>query len=231
MVLRRNLWDPSAIDGSGTEGVAAPDGILFPDHGAFQSDATAAAASASDWSGVAIDVDFVDHTLTFSDTTTELTAPPDASSPDDAAIATVHNLGPAGLDWRVTPDFDDDPGWVPGVITQPSSEQTSHTTDDGIAAPDSSSPADAAITTVQNVQNVGPAGLDWRVTPDFDNDPGWVPPPDLTRSTAESVADASSATTDVAPAAQDDSRTLSSTFADLSAQYPGELWPANWWLL
>ncbi len=63
---------------------------------------------------------------------------------------------PAGLDWRITPDFDDDPGWVPGVVTQPSSEESgeedseeddSTTPDDDVAPPDTSSQDDMGVET------------------------------------------------------------------------------------
>ena len=99
MMLRRSLWDPSAIDGHGTEGGAAPDGgILLPDHGAFQFDAAAPADTANDWSGVGIDVDFVDDTLTFGDTTTDSPAAldprPVAPSEDNAGIARRKPRGP-----------------------------------------------------------------------------------------------------------------------------------------
>jgi hypothetical protein len=68
----KNPWNPSAVDGSGTEGATAPDsGILFPDHGAFQYAATDPASAASDWSDVAVDIDFVDDMLTFASTTAQ----------------------------------------------------------------------------------------------------------------------------------------------------------------
>ncbi len=242
-MLRRSLWDPSAIDGHGTEGGAAPDGgILLPDHGAFQFDAAAPADTANDWSGVGIDVDFVDDTLTFGDTTTDSPAAldprPVAPSEDNAGIET-QAPGPAGLDWRITPDFDDDPGWVPGVITQPPADTTSRTTGDGIAPPDTSSRADPEIAAVQNVV---PAALDWQITPDFDDDPGWVPgvifPPATTddddlRPDTDAVEDSDSPSGDRTDApqavSQDVERAL--TYDEVSAQYPGIVWPVNWWLL
>jgi hypothetical protein len=228
MSVRNNLWDPCAVDGIDATTVL-DEGILFPDHGAFQFDAAAPAAASADWSDIVVDIDFVDDTLTFGETAPlelsisdmpaaphdeartlsspldELSAlypgavwppmsewasltpgdsgaPPDTSSPDDAGITTLQNLGPAGLDWRITPDFDDDPGWVPGVVTQPSSEETSTTSDDGIVASDG--PPDAGL-----------------------------------------------AATDTTEVPRDETVTSSLTLADLNEQYPGIVWPANWWLL
>lgn len=145
---------------------------------------------------------------------------------------------PAAVDWLITPDFDDDPGWVPGVVTQPSSDQTSRTTDVGIPPPDTSSQADPEIAAVQNV---GPAGLDWRITPDFDDDPGWQPgiifpplpsaddgglrPAALSQHDAgiEQVPDAGSFATGSAdePPLRDETQTTSLTLAELNEQYPG----------
>jgi hypothetical protein len=278
MSVRNNLWDPFAVDGIDAATVS-DGGILFPDHGAFQFDAAAPAVGSADWSDIVVDIDFVDDTLTFSETAQlelsisdtpaapqdetrtlstpldELSAlypgivwppmsewasatndndpPPETSSPDDAGIATVQNLGPAGLDWRITPDFDDDPGWVPGVVTQPPSDETSTTSDDGIAQDD---------TAIETVQATGPAGLDWQVTPDFDDDPGWYPgwipsPAQDSRTTGDGVApqsavpDTSAVTNAADEPPRDETVTASLTLAELNEQYPGIVWPANWWLL
>jgi hypothetical protein len=218
MELRRNLWDPFAVDGSGTEGAAAPDGgILFPNHGAFQFDATAPAAAAPDWSDIAVDIDFVDDTFKFGDTTTDSPVSLVQEAPGETQTSSL--------------TYEELSALYPGIVWPPLSERTSPTTDGGDPRPDTSSQDDAGIET----QAPSPAGLDWWVTPDFDDDPGWVPgvtvqpPHDETASTTDERApDAGAVTTDAPP---DETRALSSTLAELNEQYPGIVWPANWWLL
>ncbi len=48
----------------------------------------------------------------------------DTPSQGDAGTGLIQDTGPAGLDWRITPDFDDDPGWHPGVIFPPTPRLT-----------------------------------------------------------------------------------------------------------
>jgi hypothetical protein len=115
------------------------------------------------------------------------------------------------------------------------SEWTSPATDGGDPRSAISSQADPEVAAVQNV---GPAGLDWQVTPDFDDDPGWYPGWIPTSATAprtdDGAAPTNSATTssaDEPPALRDETQTSSLTLAELNEQYPGIVWPANWWLL
>jgi hypothetical protein len=106
----------------------------------------------------------------------------------DPDIAAVQNVGPAGLDWRITPDFDDDPGWQPGVIFPPTTSP-----DDGGLRPDA------------------PSQLDAGTEP--------IPDADATGSADE-------------PPLRDETQTSSSlTLAELNEQYPGIVWPADWWQL
>ena len=122
---------------------------------------------------------------------------------------------------------------VDGVVTQPPSDETSTKSDDGIAQDD---------TAIETVQATGPAGLDWQVTPDFDDDPGWYPgwipsPAQDSRTTGDGVApqsavpDTSAVTNAADEPPRDETVTASLTLAELNEQYPGIVWPANWWLL
>jgi len=204
--------------------VVSPDGILFPDHGAFQFDATAPAGAASDWSDVAVDIDFVDDTLTFGETASlELSISDMPAAPQDEART-------------LSSPLDELSALYPGAVWPPMSEWASATNDND-PPPDTSSLVDGSIVTVQAPS---PAGLDWWVTPDFDDDPGWypgwIPSPTQTSAmaddgiaTSDPALDAGSAVTVDVP--RDETVTSSLTLAELNEQYPGIVWPANWWLL
>jgi hypothetical protein len=226
MPVRSNLWDPFAVDG--IDAATAPDGgILFPDHGAFQFDATAPAAATDDWSDIVVDIDFVDDTLTFGDTTAqqELNIGDTPAGPQDGTRSLSTPRGELS-------------GLYPGIVWPPMSEWTSATNDND-PPPETSSPDDASIATVQNL---GPAGLDWQVTPDFDDDPGWYPgwipsSDQASRTSGDGVApqsavpDTSAVTSAADEPPRDETVTASLTLAELNEQYPGIVWPANWWLL
>jgi hypothetical protein len=150
-----------------------------------------------------------------------------------------------GGDPRSVAPSQDDPGWVPGVVTQPPSAETSSWPAGWPVLAPRPDPDIAAV------QNVGPAGLDWRITPDFDDDPGWQPgvifppttspddgglrpdaPSQLDAGT-EPIPDADSTTSSAdTPPLRDETQTSSSlTLAELNEQYPGIVWPADWWQL
>ncbi|MGE0037849.1 MAG: hypothetical protein AB7S93_19700 [Xanthobacteraceae bacterium] len=220
MSVRNKLWDPFAVDG--IDVTTVPDeGILFPDHGAFQFDAAAPAAASSDWSDIVIDIDFVDDTLTFSET-----AQLELSISDTLAAQQDETR-------TLSTPLDELSALYPGIVWPPMSEWASATNDNDLP-PDTSSLDDASIVTVQAPS---PAGLDWWETPDFDDDPGWypgwIPSSDQTAPrTDDGAASTSAAVTSSADEApRDETVTASLTLAELNEQYPGAVWPANWWLL
>jgi hypothetical protein len=98
-----------------------------------------------------------------------------------------------------------------------------------------------ATMAIETPQATGPAGLDWWITPDFDDDPDWRPggveplSAELVTSATDDHIAVSIAVTDRAQARlaapQDEIQTSSLTFDEISEQYPGIVWPANWWLL
>ncbi len=136
MSVRRNLWDPSTIDGHATDGATAPDGgILLPDHAfVFHTAAPDAAPAADDWSGVAIEVDFVDDTIQFADTAR------------DSAVASVQDV--PGETQSLT--YAELTALYPGIVWPPMSEWTSSATDGGdprSVAPSQDDPEIAAVQT------------------------------------------------------------------------------------
>jgi hypothetical protein len=148
MSVRNNLWDPFAVDGIDAATVS-DGGILFPDHGAFQFDAAAPAVGSADWSDIVVDIDFVDDTLTFSETAQlELNISDTPAAPQDETRT-------------LSTPLDELSALYPGIVWPPMSEWASATNDND-PPPETSSPDDAGIGTVQNL---GPAGLDWRITP------------------------------------------------------------------
>lgn len=50
-------------------------------------------------------------------------------------------------------------------------------------------------------------------------------------ATSDPALDAGSAVTDTTDVPRDETVTSSLTLAELNEQYPGIVWPANWWLL
>ena len=145
--------------------------------------------------------------------------------------------GPAGLDWRITPDFDDDPGWVPGVITQPPADydlphdRRRHRAAGYVVA--------RPLRKSQRFRMCGPPSTG-RLRPD---DPDWVPgvvfPPSTTddddlRPDTDAVEDSDP------PSRRRHGRATSGSprrgagnrlKTKSHAQYPGIVWPVNWWLL
>jgi hypothetical protein len=160
-----------------------------------------------------------------------------SSSQAATALETPQGTGPAGLDWWITPDFDDDPDWHPGGTGSLSAVLVAASAiDDGIGS------SSQAATIIETPQGTGPAGLDWWITPDFDDDPDWQPG-GVGSQSADLIA-ASAADDRAAPALavadsaqawltlpQDETQTSSLTFDEVAEQYPGIVWPANWWLL
>ena len=296
MMLRRNLWDPSTIDGHGTEGGAAPDGgILLPDHGAFHRRRCSGRYSK--------------RLVRRCDRRRLRRRHAPVRRYDDGLPAALgprrlrrrktmresrRKPGPAGLDWRITPDFDDDPGWVPGVVTQPPADgppprPTTASAADYVAArrsgnlrrssPGARGPRLADHARFRRRSGLGSgrhhaaagrydlphdrrrhraagyvvasrsgnrSGSECGAPPSTGRlrpiDPGWVPgtilPPATTddddlRPDTDAVEDSdfpSGYRTDAPQAAsQDVERAL--TYDEVSAQYPGIVWPVNWWLL
>lgn len=227
MIDRKTAWDPFPEDESG--GTTAPDGgVIFPDHAAFQFDIPAPRAAVDGGPGVSINVDLDNDQLTFASAIDQPgpPAPPETSTPDPVT---------ASLDEARTSStvLDDLSALYPGIVWPPMSEWGTTTSSASEPAPDTSSAPDTSNVLVQGL---GPAGLPWEVTPDFDDDPGWYPgyipssssSPGALRAD-EGTAPPSAAVTSSGP--DEGSITTSLTAAELNEQYPGIVWPANWWLL
>ena len=87
--------------------------------------------------------------------TSESVAPPKAAFGGDAqtssaidGIETLQDVGSAITHWSLTPDFDDDPGWHPGIVWTPPFDPTSPRADDGIAPTHAAPRDDAGIQAV-----------------------------------------------------------------------------------
>ena len=125
---------------------------------------------------------------------------PDTPSQNDAGTDTVQGVSAAAIDWRLTPDFDDDPGWSPGVVWPPQTERAA-----SVVGEIASAPADSSALSHTGIET--------------------TPAPVLAEQT-------SALSTDAAPVEpRDETATSSLTLADLSALYPGAVWPADWYLL
>jgi hypothetical protein len=229
MAVPKNPLDPFAVDGSGIDS-PPDDGILFPDHSAFQFDGAVQfdSAPATDWSDVGIDIRFVDDTLIFDDTTPDLSGPPAQQELASSQTQTTAQDDPRTY-WTL---LDELSALYPGAVWPPMSEWASLIT--GSSAPSASTPSqeDGGVAGGQNITRTG---LDWELTPDYDDDPGWypgwIPSFDQTAPrTDDGIASPSAVITNV-DEPRDETVTSSLTLTELNEQYPGIVWPANWWLL
>ncbi len=132
MTLRNGIWVPFDPDESELDGgTAIQHGlVLFADDGLFQFDAITESSPLTDDAGI-----FSGPVDALADAF-ELVTGADVDSTASNSVASLETsesqsqdelqaTSAAAIDWRLTPDYDDDPGWYPGVIWQPLTEQLS----------------------------------------------------------------------------------------------------------
>ena len=245
MTFLRNTWYPFAFDDGAVAGAFFPaNSILITDiRPPFQFDALVQISAAAE-SIIPINIggDIVDEPLAFMDTALA----PVSLAPLDLNSAEIRN--PI---WN--PGYSIGPSEPQGQDQLPGQQPiTSESVAPPIAALGGDVQTSTAIDGIETLQDVGSSVTHWSLTPDFDDDPGWHPgivwtgPFDPTSPRADNEIaspqdDAgirsvlAAVVTDSADVPEgpprDGTQASSLTFAELSEQYPGAIWPADWWLL
>jgi hypothetical protein len=231
MTFRNGIWIPLDPDGAESEGgtIIQDARTLFADDGLFQFGTIEESSPTTDDAGIFTGaVDPLADTFRFvSDTDVGSTASnsvasvetSDTQSQDEVGADTLQGTSFAAIDWRLTPDYDDDPGWYPGVVWQPPTEQLASAVQDIVSTnPVLQDVAERASLPLDELSSLYP-GIEW--------------PPLLGQSGTPDEGVAAAETEVPAVSNGDDTQTATSslTYADLSEQYPGIVWPADWYLL
>ncbi len=226
MTWRNGIWVPFDPDESESDGgTAIQNGlVLFVDDGLFQFDAITESSPLTDDAGI-----FSGPVDALADAF-ELVTGADVDSTASNSVASLETsesqsqdelqeTSAAAIDWRLTPDYDDDPGWYPGVIWQPLTEQLSSAVQDIVSTnPVLQEVVERASSLVDELSSLYP-GIVW--------------PPLLGQGATPDEGVAAADTEVPAVSNGDDTQTATSslTYAEVSAQYPGIVWPADWYLL
>ena len=131
MTFRNGIWLPLDPDGAERGGTIIQDaGFLFADDGLFQFGRIAELSPTTDDAGIFTGaVEALEDAFQFG-TDTDVGSTASNSSQEEVGADTLQGTSFAAIDWRLTPDYDDDPGWYPGVIWQPLTEQLSSAVQD-----------------------------------------------------------------------------------------------------
>ena len=231
MTFRNGIWIPLDPDGAESEGgtIIQDARTLFADDGLFQFGTIDESSPTTDDAGIFTGaVDALADTFQFvTDTDVGGTdsnsvasvATYETQSQDEVGANTLQDTSSAAIDWRLTPDFDDDPGWYPGVVWQPLTEQLTSAVQDIVSTnPALQDAVERASSLFDELSSLYP-GIEW--------------PPLLGQGATP--ADGLAAADAGIPAGSNNEETQTAisslTYADLSAQYPGIVWPADWYLL